>query len=296
MKVTEARNTDRSLANAIMSAISKFVSDDADKAGQYQGGVDARKILYLNALVLAGLSRDKVNFTQGVYDILEDENDHFANAYYVSPNDEYFMKTPRDTILTTNKVRENSTSMYKRVYEGDDWKEKQLLARKERKARLLAAKNVWPQESIKIGKQFFPELSDEIAGKLADTMQSSYIQAIENLEDYSDYNGDDDSPDSIIEKALDDWYEDEYSATTKLWDDFYDTLSEDTNDYLSQFFGEDTWTKFKDAVIGNDATAYYENNAKSNVTSIINDQIEENNYYNKVGPNVYYGVNESDFH
>jgi hypothetical protein len=92
------------LASEIIKACDKYISIEADTAAAELGGVDSRKILYLNAIALAGLTRDKVGFTGAVYDILEDVNLHSANAYYLSPDDEYFLRTPRDEILCNDEL------------------------------------------------------------------------------------------------------------------------------------------------------------------------------------------------
>ncbi|GHT67800.1 hypothetical protein FACS1894110_13980 [Spirochaetia bacterium] len=92
------------LASKIIEACNEYISLEANEAGAYLGGVDSRKILYLNAIALAGLTRDKVEFTKNVYDILEDQNYHSANAYYLSPDDDYFLKTPRDEILCNDEL------------------------------------------------------------------------------------------------------------------------------------------------------------------------------------------------
>jgi hypothetical protein len=92
------------LASHIIGACNKFISIEADQAGAYLGGVDSRKILYLNAIALEGITRDRVEFNKRVYDILEDQNLHSANAYYLSPDDDYFLRTPRDEILCNDDL------------------------------------------------------------------------------------------------------------------------------------------------------------------------------------------------
>ncbi|GHV75640.1 hypothetical protein AGMMS49942_04610 [Spirochaetia bacterium] len=92
------------LASKIIRACSKYISNEANNAAAGIGSVDSRKILFLNALALAELTRDKVVFTKIIYDILEDQNLHSANAYYLSPSDEFFLTTPRDEILCNDEL------------------------------------------------------------------------------------------------------------------------------------------------------------------------------------------------
>jgi hypothetical protein len=92
------------LASEIIKAIDEFIATEADAA---VNGVYSRKILYLNALTLAGLTREKVKFTKKTYDILEGHNLQTANAYYISPNDKFYLSIPRDEILSNNELYKN---------------------------------------------------------------------------------------------------------------------------------------------------------------------------------------------
>jgi coproporphyrinogen III oxidase len=90
------------LARKIKKACDEYMTLEAYNTAAGIGGVESQKILYLNAIVLAKLTRDKVEFTKAVYDILEGKSLNSANAYYLSPDDEFFLKTPRDEILSNN--------------------------------------------------------------------------------------------------------------------------------------------------------------------------------------------------
>jgi hypothetical protein len=92
------------LASHIIGACNKYISLEADNAAAQLGGVDSRKILYLNAIALDEITRDRVEFNKIVFDILEDQNLHSANAYYLSPDDNFFLKTPRDEILCNDEL------------------------------------------------------------------------------------------------------------------------------------------------------------------------------------------------
>jgi hypothetical protein len=92
------RETSDPVALRIIRACDCFMAVEAYNTASEVGGVEMQKVLYLNALVLAGLTRDKVDFTKSIYDKLQKNNLHSANAYYLSPTDDFFLRTPRYAI------------------------------------------------------------------------------------------------------------------------------------------------------------------------------------------------------